>query len=107
MDLQIDVLRQLPKPILVLIPLRIAVYANQAALRLLGSPDPNPSPVQETNGRCLDELGIKLWYNRAWDVVLDGLVAEHTHVVDERHAPLPVGGKMLSRSMRLMLECRM
>jgi len=82
-DLQLAVLRHLPTPILVLSPKRTAVFANRAAGRVLGLPD----PIQSHNGKIIDrspaELGIKLLYNRSWDVVLDKLVSAHKLVIAE------------------------
>lgn len=80
MDLQLAVLQQLPSPILVLSSLRTAVYANHAAQRLLCIPDSIQQP--RIRGRCLDELGIKLMYNRVWDVILDTLLADYNRAIE-------------------------
>jgi len=90
-DLQLAVLRQLPTPILVLSPKRTSVFANQAAQRLTGSPDPIQSPGQGIKGHSPQELGIRLCYNRAWDVVLDKLVEAHNRGVENGERPVPGG----------------
>jgi hypothetical protein len=74
LDLQFAALRHLPTPVLVLSPSRKAVFLNRAAERVIGNPD----PIQLGNnilGQGPVELGIKLLYNRIWNVVLDKLVA--------------------------------
>ncbi|KAH6694228.1 M4WV, histidine kinase-group IX protein [Leptodontidium sp. MPI-SDFR-AT-0119] len=83
MDLQLAVLRHLPTPILVLSPHRTTVFANRAAERILGSPDPIQSPGKGITGRAPADLGIKLLHNRNWDVVLSRLAAAHDHAVSE------------------------
>jgi hypothetical protein len=74
LDLQLAVLRHLPTPVLVLSPSRKAVYLNQAAERVFGSPGPIQSPGESIIGQSPAELGVKLLYNRIWNVVLDKLV---------------------------------
>jgi len=88
LDLQLAVLRHLPTPVLVLSPSRKAVCLNRAAERTIGS----SNPIQtETSilGQGPGDLGIKLLYNRRWDVVLDRLVAAHEETVLEgRQCPV-------------------
>jgi len=73
--LQLAVLRNLPTPVVVLSPARKASFANRAAERLVGSPDPIQSPGRGILDQGPAELGIKLLYNRIWNVVLDKLVS--------------------------------
>ncbi|KAH7369519.1 M4WV, histidine kinase-group IX protein [Rhexocercosporidium sp. MPI-PUGE-AT-0058] len=83
MDLQVAVLRHLPTPILVLSPHRTTVFVNRAAERILGSGDPIQPPEKGVLGRAPVDLGIKLLYNRKWDVVLARLAAAHDQAVLE------------------------
>lgn len=82
-DLQLAVLRHLPTPLIVLSPQRTAIFANRAAERALGSRDPIQSPSKGILGRAPTDLGIKLLYNREWDVVLSRLAAAHDQAVAE------------------------
>ncbi|KAG4435186.1 hypothetical protein IFR05_009325 [Cadophora sp. M221] len=85
MDLQLAVLRHLPTPILVLSPHRTTIFANRAAGRILGSPDPIQSPGKGILGQAPADLGIKLLYNRNWDVALSRLAVAHDRAVSEGH----------------------
>lgn len=85
MDLQLNVLRHLPTPIVVLCPTRTCTFANQAAEKLLGSRDRIQSQNSSIQGHGPDALGISLLYNRKWDRVLDKLVAAQQQVVSNGH----------------------
>lgn len=72
-DLRLAVLRNIPTPILVISPSRTTIFANRAFERVSGSYD----PIQATGPRIVDQtladLGVKLLYNRKWEVVVDKL----------------------------------
>ncbi len=79
-DLQLEILRHLPTPIVALSPSRKAIFLNRAAGRVIGSLDtlqtstniPGQEPV---------ELGIKLLHDLTWNVVLDELVEAQKYVI--------------------------
>lgn len=75
LDLQLAVLRTLPTPILVLSPSRTTIFANRALERILGFYDTIPTTGPEMVGQTPADLGVKLLYNRKWDVVLDKLAS--------------------------------
>ncbi|KUJ15072.1 M4WV, histidine kinase-group IX protein [Mollisia scopiformis] len=75
-EFQLATLRNLPTPILVLSPLRVIIFANRGGQRVLGSTDPTRSPELGIAGKTPTELGIKLLYNRQWNVVLDKFLSE-------------------------------
>jgi hypothetical protein len=75
MDLQLAVLRNLPTPIVVLSPLHTTVFVNRALERIIGSPDYLQSIESQILGHSLTELGIRLLYNRTWEMVLDKLAS--------------------------------
>ena len=71
LELQLAVLRHLPTPVIVLSASRIALFANRAAEKILGSPHPIKALGNGITGRRLEELGVRLLGDRKWDVVLD------------------------------------
>ncbi|KAE8448682.1 hypothetical protein EG329_008897 [Mollisiaceae sp. DMI_Dod_QoI] len=82
-DLQLAVLRSLPTPVLVLSSQRVIVFANKAALRTLGTPEPIQSPGLGITGKTLAQVGIRPFHNQAWNVVLDKFLSEEKNAILE------------------------
>lgn len=75
-DLHQCILQSLATPVLVLSPLRVVVFANNAAERILGTSHPILDIGNGIQDRQLEELGVKLRReDMSWNTIIDEIIS--------------------------------